>query len=64
VLRSRSVEEKELIAEDLRARAWGRFETGELKPIIERTFPLAQAQEAHELLASNTTIGKIVLEVR
>ena len=33
----------------------------EIKPIIARRFPLAQAREAHELLGKGGVIGKIVL---
>jgi NADPH2:quinone reductase len=32
-----------------------------IKPLIARTFPLAQAREAHELLGSGSVTGKIVL---
>ena len=34
-----------------------------IKPLIARRFPLAQAREAHELLAKGGVVGKIVLEV-
>jgi NADPH:quinone reductase len=33
-------------------------------PIIERTFPLEQVTDAYELLASNATFGKVVLDCR
>ena len=37
------------------------LEAGWLKLSIERTLPLAQAKEAHELLASRATSGKLLL---
>lgn len=37
------------------------MQRGALKPQIERVFPVGQAQEAHELLASRQAFGKIVL---
>jgi NADPH:quinone reductase-like Zn-dependent oxidoreductase len=35
--------------------------TGRLKPVIARTFPLAEIVEAHRYLESNQQIGKIVV---
>lgn len=63
VLRSRSVDEKTAIARQLRADIWPLFEEGTLQPIIDRTFPIEQAEQAHDLLYENATIGKIVLTV-
>ena len=36
---------------------------GELRPVIHGTMAIEQAQKAHELIASNTTIGKVVLTI-
>ncbi|MGH8855049.1 MAG: NAD(P)H-quinone oxidoreductase [Telluria sp.] len=62
-LRPRPVAFKAAIARSLRERVWPLFEQGALKPVIYRTFPLAQAGEAHALMESSTHVGKIVLEV-
>jgi tumor protein p53-inducible protein 3 len=43
--------------------AVGRFERGELRPIIDSVFPLSQARQAHKLMESNQTTGKIILKV-
>jgi NADPH:quinone reductase-like Zn-dependent oxidoreductase len=32
-----------------------------LRPVIERVFPLSEAQAAYDLVASNATFGKVVL---
>ena len=37
--------------------------SGELKPVIAKTFPLAQIVDAHRYLESNQQIGKIVVTV-
>lgn len=63
-LRARSVEEKTRLAQALEKNVWPLLNEGRLKPVIYRTFPLAQAREAHELMESSAHIGKIVLEVR
>jgi NADPH2:quinone reductase len=62
-LRPRPVAFKAGIARSLRQRVWPLFEQGKLKPVIYRSFPLAQAAEAHALMESSTHVGKIVLEV-
>jgi NADPH2:quinone reductase len=62
-LRPRPVAFKAAIARQLRERVWPLFEQGKLKPVIYKTFPLAQAAQAHALMESSTHIGKIVLQV-
>ncbi|MEO8324901.1 MAG: zinc-binding dehydrogenase, partial [Nitrospirota bacterium] len=39
------------------------LESGALKPIIDRTFPLAEIAEAHRYMVSNQQKGKIVVTV-
>jgi NADPH2:quinone reductase len=62
-LRPRSVEEKGAIADALRREVWPLLESGRVKPIVYRSFPLAQAAEAHRLMESSEHIGKIVLTI-
>ncbi|AJJ20512.1 MULTISPECIES: NAD(P)H-quinone oxidoreductase [Yersinia] len=62
-LRSRSVAEKALIAQELEQQVWPMLGKGNMKPQICQTFPLAEASKAHELMESSTHIGKIVLTV-
>jgi NADPH2:quinone reductase len=63
VLRARPVEEKAKIAKAFCEQVLGRFETGELKPVIHEVLPLADARRAHELMAANANTGKLILEV-
>jgi len=60
-LRPRSVAEKGVIAAALREKVWPLIESGRIAPVIFKTFPLAQAADAHRLMESNSHIGKIVL---
>jgi NADPH2:quinone reductase len=62
-LRPRPVEFKGAVARSLRERIWPLLEAGKIKPVIYKTFPLAQASEAHKLMESSQHIGKIVLTV-
>ena len=63
-LRARTPEQKGVIRDALRARAWPLLESGKVKPLIYKTFPLAQAADAHRLMETSAHIGKIVLTVR
>ena len=60
-LRPRPIEFKGEIARNLREKIWPLIEAGKIKPVIYKTFPLAQASEAHKLMESSQHIGKIVL---
>ncbi len=62
-LRPRSVEEKGAMAASLRRQVWPLLDAGKVKPVIDRTFPLAEAAEAHRRLESSAHIGKIVLSI-
>jgi NADPH2:quinone reductase len=62
-LRPRSVEEKGAIAAALHREVWPLLESGRVKPIVYRTFPLTQASDAHRLMESSEHVGKIVLTV-
>jgi len=62
-LRPRTVERKSQIAEALRAHVWPLLESGRVRPVIHRTFPLTSAAEAHALMEAGRHVGKIVLAV-
>ena len=60
-LRPRPVAFKAAIAQSLKKNVWPLIERGAIKPVIFKTFPAAQAAQAHALMESNQHIGKIVL---
>ena len=62
-LRSRTVAQKAAVAEAVRQHVWPLIESGKVRPVIFKTFPLAEAGEAHRLMESSSHIGKIVLTV-
>jgi NADPH:quinone reductase len=62
-LRPRSAEFKALLAQEIAQNAWPLVETGELRPVMDQTFPLAQAAAAHARMEAGEHIGKIVLEI-
>jgi NADPH2:quinone reductase len=62
-LRPQSVEAKARIAAALHREVWPLLDSGRIAPVIDRTFPLAAAAEAHARMESSAHIGKIVLEL-
>jgi putative PIG3 family NAD(P)H quinone oxidoreductase len=62
-LRPRPVADKAAIGRALEAKAWPLLAAGKIKPVIDSTYPLAKASEAHARMDSSAHVGKIVLEV-
>ncbi|HEY7459895.1 MAG TPA: NAD(P)H-quinone oxidoreductase [Xanthobacteraceae bacterium] len=62
-LRARPVEDKAAIARALEQRVWPLLESGKIRPVIDSTYPLARAADAHARMETSLHIGKIVLEV-
>jgi len=62
-LRARNTDFKAAIAQQLQKNVWPLLATGQIKPIIHQTFPLAEAEKAHALMESSQHIGKIILTV-
>lgn len=62
-LRPRSKAFKAALAAEIRETVWPLVATGELRPIMDQTFPLAEASAAHARMEQGSHIGKIVLAV-
>ena len=62
-LRPRSDAFKTLLAGEIESNAWPLFEAGTLRPVMDRSFPLAEAAAAHAYMEEGDHVGKIVLEV-
>ena len=60
-LRSRSVEDKGAIAGAIAAKVMPLIAAGKVRPVMDSTFPLDQAAQAHARMESSAHIGKIVL---
>jgi putative PIG3 family NAD(P)H quinone oxidoreductase len=61
VLRSRSRAEKAELTATFSREMLGKFETGELRPIIDEVLPMTEIQAAHARMDANETFGKLVL---
>jgi putative PIG3 family NAD(P)H quinone oxidoreductase len=62
-LRPRSDAFKSALADEIADNAWPLFCDGDLSPVMDMTFPLAEAAAAHARMEKGAHIGKIVLEV-
>jgi NADPH2:quinone reductase len=62
-LRARANADKSAIARAIEAQVWPLVAAGKVAPVLDGTFPLAQAAAAHARMESGQHIGKIVLTV-
>lgn len=62
-LRPQSVRAMAVIAEELRSEICPLLEAGKVLPVMDRSFPLTYARDAHAWMEASEHIGKIVLEV-
>lgn len=63
-LRPQSDAAKARIAEELRRHVWPWLTASRMAPVMDETYPLEQAAEAHKRMEASQHIGKIVLKVR
>ena len=60
-LRPRSADEKARLAAEVERVVWPWIAAGRVRAVVDRTFPLAQAAQAHAYLEAGKHIGKVVL---
>jgi len=61
VLRARPLEEKAALAQHFQKAALPGFEDGRLAPVLDDTFPAADAADAHRRMEANLNFGKLLL---
>ena len=62
-LRPRDLAFKSMVADEIVRTVWPYVEGNRLKPVIDSTFPLAEAPAAHARMEAGEHVGKIVLSV-
>jgi putative PIG3 family NAD(P)H quinone oxidoreductase len=62
-LRAQPVSVKGEVMDALYEQVWPRLVSGEIKPVIDRTWPIEEAGDALAYLASNESTGKVLLAV-
>lgn len=62
-LRARPLGEKAAIRKAFEEKTWPLLTSGRLTPVVDSTFPIRRASDAHRYLAENRNIGKVVLTI-
>jgi putative PIG3 family NAD(P)H quinone oxidoreductase len=62
-LRSRPVSEKGQLATEIRKTVWPHLEKSNIKPLVDKIFPLAQAEKALARMEEGLNIGKILIKI-
>ncbi|MDR6639677.1 NAD(P)H-quinone oxidoreductase [Paenarthrobacter nitroguajacolicus] len=60
-LRPRSVAEKGIIMSAVRESVWPMITDGRIRPLVAKSFPLDQVQDAHRYFDSGDHVGKVLL---
>jgi len=60
-LRARPAAEKAAVVAGVREHVWPLIEAGQVRPVIDRVLPLAEAPQAHRLMETGAHVGKILL---
>ncbi len=63
VLRARPLEEKAALAQRFAKELLPAFADGRFRPVIDRRFPLAEIGAAHDYVATNANVGKVVIDI-
>jgi len=62
-LRPRDADEKARLAAEVERVVWPWIAAGKVRPMVDKTFPLANAAQAHAYLEGGSHVGKVVLTV-
>ncbi|MEH6379389.1 NAD(P)H-quinone oxidoreductase [Streptomyces sp. KLMMK] len=62
-LRGRPLAEKAAIIAAVREHVWPLIAGGRVRPVVDRTMPMAEAAEAHRVMERSAHVGKILLTV-
>ena len=62
-LRARPAEEKATIVAAVREHVWPLLESGDVRPVVDRTVPIAAVSEAHRIVEAGEHAGKVLLTV-
>jgi NADPH:quinone reductase-like Zn-dependent oxidoreductase len=58
---ARTIEQKAEIRQALDEKVRPLLESGAVRPVVDRVFPLERAGEAHDFMETNSHVGKILL---
>ena len=64
MLRARPIDQKAAIVAGVTRDVLPLFESGSVRVVIDTVVPMAEAAQAHRLLESGNTVGKVILDNR
>ena len=62
-LRAQNFAQKAVMVEEILERVYPHFASGAVKPVVDRVFPLEQAEQAQDYMQSGEHMGKIILQM-
>tara|TARA_R110001592_G_scaffold363043_2_gene679751 strand:- start:2875 stop:3867 length:993 start_codon:yes stop_codon:yes gene_type:complete len=62
-LRAQNFAQKAVMVEEILERVYPHFASGAVKPVVDRIFPLEQAEQAQDYMQSGEHMGKIILQM-
>jgi NADPH2:quinone reductase len=62
-LRAQTFAQKAVMVEEILEHVYPHLESGAVRPIVDRAFPLEEVEQAHDLMQSGQHMGKIILEM-
>ncbi len=62
-LRAQTFAQKAVMVEEIMERVYPHLENGSVRPVVDRVFPLAEAEQAQDYMASGQHMGKILLRM-
>jgi NADPH2:quinone reductase len=62
-LRAQTFAQKGVMVKEIMERVYQHLEDGSVKPVVDRVFPLEEAEQAHDYMASGQHMGKILLQM-
>jgi putative PIG3 family NAD(P)H quinone oxidoreductase len=60
-LRARPLDEKATIVSSVRQHVWPLFASGDIRPVVDRVLPMADAAQAHRIVEASEHVGKVLL---
>lgn len=62
-LRAQTFAQKTVMVQEIIERVYPHLNNGEIKPVVDRVFPLEEVEQAHDYMQSGQHMGKIVLQM-
>lgn len=62
-LRAQTFAQKSVMVEEILERVYPHLESGSVRPVVDRVFPLEEAEQAQDYMASGQHMGKILLRM-